>query len=93
MLKLILGSQIQSDFLNHKFARLQLKTEWRQRCLEVTTASKHFWNLFWLNSLDQPQFQPQTWPLASFETKKHSIFAVFMAMMAMDRKCLHSSAQ
>ena len=38
---------------------------------------------FWLNSLDQPQFQPQIWPLTSFKAKKRSVFIVFAFLMAM----------
>ena len=41
--------------LNYNFGRLQQKTEWGLGSLEVTMASKLFLNLFWLNSLDQPQ--------------------------------------
>ena len=79
---LIIGDQIQRNFQNAEFGRLQLKTEWRQGFLEVTTASKLCWNFFWLNSLDQPPWQPQNWPLAFLRSKKHSIFAVFKAVMA-----------
>ena len=39
--------------------------------------------IFWLNSLDQPQFQPQIWPLASSEVKRRSVFVVFAILMAM----------
>ena len=79
---LITGDQIQRNFQNAEFGRLQLKTVWRPGVLEVTTASKLFWNFFWLNSLDQPPWQPQNWPLAFLRSKKHSIFAVFKAVMA-----------
>ena len=41
--------------LNYNFGRLQQKTEWGLGSLEVTMASKLFLNLFWLNSLNQPQ--------------------------------------
>ena len=65
--------------LNYNFGRLQQKTEWGLGSLEVTMASKLFLNLFWLNSLDQPQLWPQNWPLALSKAKKRSVFAVFMA--------------
>ena len=80
-LKSIHGGQIQSDYKNHKFGRLQLKTEWRLGCLEVTMASKLLLTFFGLNSLTQLQWQTQIWPLSSSEAKKRSVFAVFMAMM------------
>ena len=76
---LITGDQIQRNFQNAEFGRLQLKTEWRQGFLEVTTASKLCWNFFWLNSLDQPPWQPQNWPLVCLRPKKRSVFAVFIS--------------
>ena len=78
--------------LNYNFGRLQQKTEWGLGSLEVTMASKLFLNLFWLNSLDQPQLQPQIWPLDSSRSKKCSDFAVFMAMMAIQKIVLPSAA-
>ena len=51
--------------------------------VEVKNGLFGFLWLFWLNSLDQPPFQPQLWPLTSSKAKKRSVFAVFMVMMAM----------
>ena len=50
--------------------------------VEVKNGLFGFVWLFWLNSLDQPPFQPQIWPPTSSKAKKRSVFAVFMAMMA-----------
>ena len=84
---LITGDQIQRNFQNAEFGRLQLKTEWRQGFLEVTTASKLCWNFFWLNSLDQPPWQPQNWPLA-FLRSKNTLFLQFLRLWWPFRKML-----
>ena len=56
--------------------------------VEVKKGLYGFLYQFWLNSFDQPPLQPPIWPLALSKAKKHSDFAVFMAMTAMTYMCL-----
>ena len=75
-------SQIQKNFQIAEMAGFRGQRSGALTSVEVKNGLFGFVWLFWLNSLDQPPFQPQIWPPTSSKAKKRSVFAVFMAMMA-----------
>ena len=82
-LKSINWSQNWNNFQIAEMAGFRGQRSGALTSVEVKNGLFGFLWLFWLNSLDQPPFQPQIWPLTSSKAKKRSVFAVFMVMMAM----------
>ena len=81
-LKSINWSQNWNNFQIAEMAGFRGQRSGSLTSVEVKNGLFGFVSLFWLNSLDQPPFQPQIWPPTSSKAKKRSVFAVFMAMMA-----------